>query len=119
MDDKGKNALHRINGNVDGYDVEVEYSIIRNTILEENRLQREFGNNDMTFRKLVLSYLECFDRANVRRTLGAALPGCAQQLAGLSFLNTYASLFFKQSGFTNAFLITTIMCRLPLAIVMP
>lgn len=71
----------------------------------------ELGQTGFTCQELIKSYLECFQRANVRRTIGAALPGCAQQLAGLSFLNTYASLFFKQSGFTNAFLITTIMCR--------
>ena len=111
MDDEGKKTLERINGNVEGYDIELEYSIIKNTILEEKQLQRELGQDNMTFKDLVRSYVECFQRANIRRTVGAALPGCAQQLAGLSFLNTYASLFFKQSGFNNAFLITTIMCK--------
>ncbi|OBU00897.1 hypothetical protein VE01_00841 [Pseudogymnoascus verrucosus] len=42
------------------------------------------------------------------------MPSFAQQLSGLSFLNTYASLFFKQSGFKNAFLITTILCCIQL-----
>ncbi|KAM5343421.1 hypothetical protein ACJ41O_011958 [Fusarium nematophilum] len=114
MDEEGKKTLERINGDIDGYDIEVEYSIIKNTILEERQLQRELGQDNMTFKELIRSYLECFQRANVRRTLGAALPGCAQQLAGLSFLNTYASLFFKQSGFNNAFLITTVMCSIQL-----
>lgn len=59
------------------------------------------------------SYAECFKGPNALRTLGSALPVCAQQLTGLSFLNTYASLFFKQSGFTNPFLITTILSELP------
>ncbi|KAM6522876.1 hypothetical protein FALCPG4_012491 [Fusarium falciforme] len=114
MDEQGKKTLERINGNVEGYNIEVEYSIIKNTILEERQLQRELGQDKMTFKDLVRSYIECFQRANIRRTVGAALPGCAQQLAGLSFLNTYASLFFKQSGFNNAFLITTIMCSIQL-----
>ncbi|KAF4958012.1 hypothetical protein FSARC_11141 [Fusarium sarcochroum] len=114
MDDQGKKALQRINGNVEGYEIELEYSIIKNTILEEKQMQRELGQDNMTFKQLIRSYLECFQSANVRRTLGAALPGCAQQLAGLSFLNTYASLFFKQSGFDNAFLITTVMCSIQL-----
>ncbi|KAI9036016.1 uncharacterized protein KD926_002538 [Aspergillus affinis] len=84
MDELGKKTLKRVNGSVKDDNVETE------------------------------SYLECFQRTNVRRTIGAALPGCAQQLAVLSFLNTYASLFFKQSGFDNAFLITTIMCSIQL-----
>lgn len=39
------------------------------------------------------------------------IPICAQQLTGLAFLNVYASLFFRQSGFDNAFLITTILSK--------
>lgn len=112
MDDQGKKALRRVNGNIDGYNVENEYAIIRNTILEEKNSRNQVGEDEKSLAGVVRSYLECFQRANIRRTIGATLPGCAQQLAGLSFLNTYASLFFKQSGFSNAFLITTIMCKL-------
>ncbi|KAF7556019.1 hypothetical protein G7Z17_g1692 [Cylindrodendrum hubeiense] len=111
MDEEGKKTLQRVNGGVEGYDIEIEYSIIKNTILEEKQLRRELGEDVSSFMAVMKSYNECFQRANLRRTIGAALPGCAQQLAGLSFLNTYASLFFKQSGFDNAFLITTVMCR--------
>lgn len=108
-DEKGKASLRRVNGNVQGYDVEVEYAIIKNTILEERRELHELGLSDNGFRALLRSYRECFKGPNARRTLGAALPACSQQLTGLSFLSTYASLFFKQSGFSNAFLITTIL----------
>jgi SP family sugar:H+ symporter-like MFS transporter len=58
------------------------------------------------------SYIECCKGTNARRTLASALPACAQQLTGLAFLGTYASLFFKQSGFTNPFLITTVLSEL-------
>ncbi len=101
-----------MNGGVDGYDVEVEYAIIRNTIMEERRQRAELGIDDQSFKSLIRSYIACFQGPNARRTLGAALPACAQQLTGLSFLSTYASLFFKQSGFSNAFLVTTILCKL-------
>ncbi|KAH7121442.1 general substrate transporter [Dactylonectria macrodidyma] len=114
MDEEGKKTLTRVNGGVEGYDIEVEYSIIKNTILEEKQLRRKLEGDDTSFKAVLKSYLECFQRANLRRTIGSALPGCAQQLAGLSFLNTYASLFFKQSGFDNAFLITTVMCSIQL-----
>jgi len=109
QDEKGKASLRRINGNVKGYDVDVEFAVIKNTILEERRELNELGLESRGFKHLLRSYLECFKGHNAARTLGAALPVCAQQLTGLSFLNTYASLFFKQSGFTNAFLITTIL----------
>lgn len=108
MDEKGRASLRRINGNVEGYDVDVEYSIIKNTILAERRELDGLETEDHSFRQLIYSYIQCFKGPNARRTFGAALPICAQQLTGLSFLNTYASLFFKQSGFTNPFLITTI-----------
>ncbi|PLB45132.1 MFS general substrate transporter [Aspergillus steynii IBT 23096] len=114
MDELGKKTLKRVNGSVKDYNLETEYAIIKNTIIEERHARIELGQAGLTWQELIRSYLECFQRANVRRTIGAALPGCAQQLAGLSFLNTYASLFFKQSGFTNAFLITTIMCSIQL-----
>ncbi|KAH8721814.1 sugar transporter [Ilyonectria robusta] len=115
-DEDGKATLRRVNGSVQGYDVEVEYAIIKNTILEERRQQLE-ENGDTSgqgFKEVLDSYVECFRGTNFRRTIGAALPSCSQQLSGLSFLNVYASLFFKQSGFTNAFLITTIQCCIQL-----
>ncbi|KAJ0419747.1 MFS general substrate transporter [Aspergillus carlsbadensis] len=115
QDERGIKTLARVNGGVEGYDVEAEYAIIKNTILEERQARQEFGQENMTFSGLLRSYMACFNRQNARRTLGSCLPGCAQQLAGLSFLNTYASLFFKQSGFDNAFLITTVLCSIQLA----
>ncbi|CAM1501511.1 Fc.00g034950.m01.CDS01 [Cosmosporella sp. VM-42] len=115
MDEDGKKTLRRVHGNVDGYDVELEYAIIKNTILEERRVRQELGEDELSWKQLLKSYVKCFQGPNARRTLGAALPACAQQLTGLSFLSTYASLFFKQSGFKNAFLITTILTIIALA----
>lgn len=89
------------------YDVEVEYAIIKNTILEEQHMSNETEPQNLA--GVLRSYLDCLRGPDLRRTLGSTLPICAQQLTGLAFLSTYASLFFKQSGFTNAFLVTTIM----------
>lgn len=79
--------------------------------MEERRQRAELGLEYDNFWEVIQSYVACFKGPNARRTLGAALPACAQQLTGLSFLSTYASLFFKQSGFSNAFLVTTILCE--------
>lgn len=107
QDEKGKKMLRRVYGNVPGYDAETEYAIIKNTLLEEKQKDKE--NEVRGFRNIVHLYLMCFQHGNLKRTMGAAAPICAQQLTGLSFLSTYASLFFRQSGFDNAFLITTIL----------
>lgn len=110
LDEKGKATLRRVHGGVTNYDVEVEYAIVKNTILEEHHLSDETSPHNIS--GVLRSYLDCFRGPDLRRTLGSTLPICAQQLTGLSFLNTYASLFFKQSGFNNAFLVTTIMGKL-------
>lgn len=67
----------------------------------------------MGWKGLLLSYVECFKGVNAKRTLGAALPACAQQLTGLAFLKTYASLFFREAGFDDPFHITTILSKFP------
>lgn len=89
------------------YDVEVEYAIVKNTTLEEQQLSGRTTPSNIS--GVLCSCLDCFRGPDLCRTLGSTLPICAQQLTGLAFLNTYASLFFKQSGFTNTFLVTTIM----------
>lgn len=111
QDEEGKETLRRINGNVPGYDVEVEYAIIKNGILEQRRRKNELEGYNLSWRELLWSYLECFRGNNFKRTLGSALPACAQQLTGLSFLKTYGSLFFRQAGFSNPFLITTVISK--------
>ncbi|KAI9151333.1 sugar transporter [Paramyrothecium foliicola] len=114
LDDKGKATLRRVNGKIEGYDVEVEYAIIKNTILEERASQSE--NQAQGFKQVVQSFLDCLKGVDAKRTLGSTLPICAQQLTGLAFLNTYASLFFRQAGFRNAFLITTILATISLVV---
>lgn len=68
-----------------------------------------------------------------RRTLGAALPSVLQQLTGLAFLSVYSSrkpsrsnctvlrltiVFFRESGFSNAFQITSILAGIKIACVL-
>jgi MFS transporter, SP family, sugar:H+ symporter len=110
QDEQGKRVLRKVNGNVPGYDIEVEYSIMKNGILEQ-RKRRQITEEKMGWKQLLRSYVDCFKGVNARRTLGAAIPACAQQLTGLSFLKTYSSLFFRQAGFSDPFLITTVLSR--------
>lgn len=108
MDERGLAVLRKINGKVEGYNVDAEYAIIRNTILHEFKRDEARTSDRQGWKEVLRSYATCFSRQHARRTLGAALPACAQQLTGLAFLNVYSSLFFRQSGFDNAFLITAI-----------
>ncbi|KAI3393082.1 hypothetical protein diail_4753 [Diaporthe ilicicola] len=80
--------------------------------MEEKQISDETSPEAIS--EVVRSYIDCLTGPDLWRTLGSTLPICAQQLTGLAFLNTYASLFFKQSGFTNVFLVTTIMAILSL-----
>ncbi|KAL4878200.1 MFS general substrate transporter [Aspergillus karnatakaensis] len=115
LDDRGKKTLCRINGNVPGYDVDNEYAVIKNNILDQRRLRQDLGEDkEVGWKQMLKSYVECLKGVNAKRTLGAAAPACAQQLTGLSFLKTYSSLFFRQAGFADPFLITTILMILAL-----
>lgn len=111
-DEEGKQVLLRVNGMIKGYDVEKEYEILKHTIVHEKKVSEKPAQQQQSKLKQILKpYAECFNRTNIRRTVGASLPACAQQLSGLAFLNTYASVFFKQCGFENAFLVVTVMCK--------
>jgi SP family sugar:H+ symporter-like MFS transporter len=64
QDDRGKASLRRVNGNVEGYDVDAEYAIIKNTILEERKELDALEINDKSTRQLLHSYIECFKGKN-------------------------------------------------------
>lgn len=93
---------------MEGYNVEAEYAIIKAIILEERAFQAANNLGD-DWRSVIKSYGECLVGVNLKRTIGSALPAVVQQLSGLAFLSIYASLFLQQSGFTNAFEITSIL----------
>lgn len=113
--DKGRATLRRVNGNVEGYDVDHEYAIVFHTIEEERRAREELDYDQSSVREILRSYLACFKGVNAKRTLAAALPLVLQQVCGLSFLNTYSSFFFRQAGFANPFEITSILTGIKVA----
>lgn len=110
LHNQGKAVLRRVNGNVKGYHVEAEYEVIKNIIIEEQERLELLGIKDQSWRSILKSYVECFRGPNLKQTIAASLPASCQQLTGLAFLSGYASLFFREAGFTNAFEITSILC---------
>ncbi|ODN93565.1 sugar transporter [Cryptococcus wingfieldii CBS 7118] len=117
LHDQGKAVLRRVNGNVEGYNIDAEYQVIRNTIEDEQEHMTALGEDDQSWRSIVKSYGECFKGTNLKRTLAASLPASCQQLTGLAFLSGYASLFFREAGFSNAFEITSILFAVKIAMV--
>ncbi|WWC91994.1 uncharacterized protein L201_006948 [Kwoniella dendrophila CBS 6074] len=118
LHDQGIAVLRRVNGGIKGYNVEEEYAVIRNTIEEEQERSAALGLDDNNWRAILRSYVECFRGTNWKRTIAASLGGSLQQLTGLAFLSGYASLFFKEAGFTNAFEITSILFGIKIAFVL-
>ena len=57
------------------------------------------------------SYLDCFRPANkiLFRTLSGIVLQAWQQLTGINFIIYYGTTFFKNSGISNPFLITTVI----------
>jgi hypothetical protein len=68
QDDKGRATLRRINGNIEGYDVDAEYAIVKNTILEERAIKASMGLEGGGFKDVITSYLECLKGVNLVRT---------------------------------------------------
>ena len=92
LHEQGRKTLQRVNGGIPGYDVELEYAVVVNTIEEERRERSDEDNISLTdVRGLLRSYADCFRGVNLKRTLAASLPLVMQQVTGLSFLNTYSS----------------------------
>ncbi|ODO00044.1 hypothetical protein I350_06667 [Cryptococcus amylolentus CBS 6273] len=117
LHDQGKAVLRLVNGNVEGYNIDAEYQVIRNTIEDEQERMTALGEDGQSWRGILNSYGECFKGTNLKRTLAAALAASCQQLTGLAFLSGYASLFFKEAGFSNAFEITSILFAVKTAMV--
>ena len=51
-------TLRRVNGQVEGYDVNTEYTVIENTVLEEQIKASE--TDPQSFRQLLRSYVQRF-----------------------------------------------------------
>lgn len=69
--DKAKKSLRFLIGNVDGYDLEHEYAVIRWDISESDRMLHAAGNGKNP-------WLLLFKGANLKRALISALPLCVQ-----------------------------------------
>lgn len=89
-EEKARKSLTRLKGGVEGYDVEMDMAIMRNTIDEQRARAHHVG-------KIPLKMI--FMGMNGKRLLIALWPKMCQQFVGLSVFNNYAT-YFCESCFT-------------------
>ena len=92
--DKAKAVLNRLNGKVQGYDVEAEYNII----LVELEEGRNLANQASRW-----SYWAIFKGTNLRRLLISWGPFAWQQWIGVPVIFGYTAYFFSLAGLKNTF----------------
>ena len=64
-EDKAKKAMRRLIGNVQGYDVDHEYLVMKNNLAESQALMEKSSK---------VSWIACFKGTNLRRTLVSTIP---------------------------------------------
>lgn len=93
-----RRSLAKIRGAGD-HDLDAELREIQDTLEQER--QQSSGNSSS-------SYLECFQRTDLLRTLIACLPLVMQIFMGYPLCGNYLAYFLTLSGVDDAFLITVI-----------
>lgn len=97
--DAARAAVAKLRPVRDGFDPDSEVQAIKAT-LDHERRERTEGSQP--------SYLECFQRTDLRRTLIACLPVVSQLFMGYPLCGNYLAYFLVNSGIDNPFLITVI-----------
>ena len=82
--------------------------------LEEVQANHEY---ELTLGKA--SYLDCFRGGVRKRLLTGCLLQALQQLTGINFIFYYGTQYFKNSGITNAFIISMITSSVNTASTLP
>ncbi|PNH46429.1 hypothetical protein VD0004_g1647 [Verticillium dahliae] len=93
--DDAKKALCRLVGNVEGYDVDHEYDVIKYEADESTRIQLQSGNTE---------WRAFFTRTNMKRTIISTLPFTMQNFVGAPLFFKYATYFFSLAQLDDPFL---------------
>ena len=110
--EKARKILTSINGGVQGYDVDREYSIIQREVDDGRRLNtaNKQVNIWSCFRGTSLVSVTLVMCAEFkRRTLISFIPFAWQQWGGNAVINTYTTYFFQLAGLANPFLASVII----------
>lgn len=93
--DEAKKALRRLVGNVDGYDLNHEYSVIQYDTRKSKELAEAAGTSDW---KALRS------KVNLVRCIVATLPFTFQNVCGVPLMFGYTVYFFQLAGVKDPFL---------------
>lgn len=93
--DEGKKALKRLVGNVEGYDVDKEYEVLKYESDKSKELAESVGDSDW---KAVLT------KVNIKRCIVATLPFTFQNVCGVPLMFGYTVYFFQLAGVKDPFL---------------
>ncbi|RSH84102.1 hypothetical protein EHS25_005347 [Saitozyma podzolica] len=93
--EQAKKILQRVNGGVEGYDLETEYAILVQEVEDGHRL---------AVRSSGTSFFDLFRGTNLRRTLISFGPFGWQQWIGVPVIFGYTSYFFQLAGLKEVFM---------------
>lgn len=99
-DEQAKAVLRRMNGRIDGYDVDLEFQILQEEIEDGRRLTAQAN---------ALSYFAIFKGTNLRRTLISFGPFAWQNWAGTIVVFAYTSYVFQIAGLKDPFIGTVLV----------
>ncbi|OWT36126.1 sugar transporter [Cryptococcus neoformans Bt1] len=107
--DRGRAIVERLNGGIEGYDVDFHYSLIKKTVDNEKAQKRAALGADRGVLKGLWDCREVFTGANGFRTLVAFYPAAIQQMSGLAVLSNYSSYFAQVAGFSDPFVFSLLL----------
>lgn len=87
-DDKALQAFHRLG--IRGAEGKKRLAAVQQTLEE---IKRETEN---------ASYLECFRKSNLRRTIVSIAPLCIQSLSGIAFAASYSTYYIQLAGYSTS-----------------
>ncbi|ORX39544.1 general substrate transporter [Kockovaella imperatae] len=104
QDEKAKKTMRRAYGKIENYDIDTEYAIIKNTLMEE-RAQNSYG----TLQDVLKSYVAVFQGRNKWRLIAGTVPLMCCQLSGVNLFGNYSAYFFSLAGFSNPYLVQVLI----------
>jgi hypothetical protein len=93
--EEGKKALKRLVGNVEGYDVDHEYSVLQYETEKSRELAEASGKSDWAALR---------SKINLKRCVVATLPFTYQNICGVPLMFGYTVYFFQLAGVKDPFL---------------
>ena len=113
--EQGRKIIARLNGGIEGYDVDYHYGLIQRACDKEKSFQKQIDGDSRGFLQELANVKEVFIGVNGFRTLIAFWPAFVQQIGGLAVLSSYSSYFAQTAGFADPFMFSLLLSLVALA----